>query len=80
MTKQYDACRWPVAVRAGSCSRYGRRVQWRRAGWDSLGVPAVYPLTARSRETQLRLRFREPVTGYGRLMSEMPDLGPVASG
>ncbi len=44
---------------------------------DSLGVPVVYPLTARSWETQLRLGLRQPIPGYGRLLSEMPDLGPV---
>ena len=44
---------------------------------QSVGVPVIYPLTARSWETQLRLGFREPIPGYGRLLSEMPDLGPV---
>ena len=41
---------------------------------DSVGVPVIYPLTARSWETQQRLGFREPISGYGKLLSEMPDL------
>ena len=41
---------------------------------DSVGVPVIYPLTARCWETQLRLGFRQPIPGYGRLLSEMPDL------
>ena len=44
---------------------------------ESLGVPVVYPLTARNWETQLRLGFRQPIPGYGRLLSELPDLGPL---
>lgn len=42
----------------------------------SLGVPVVYPLTARSWETQLRFGLSQPISGYGRLLSDMPDLGP----
>lgn len=43
---------------------------------QALGAPVVYPLTARNWETQLRLGFRQPIPGYGRLLSEMPDPGP----
>ncbi len=46
---------------------------------DRLGVPVVYPLTARNWETRLRFGFRQPIPGYGRLLSEMPDLGPLVS-
>ena len=46
---------------------------------EALGVPVVYPLTARSWETQMRLGFRQPIPGYGRLLSEMPEPGPLVS-
>ena len=46
---------------------------------QSVGVPVIYPLTARCWETQLRLGFRQPISGYGRLLADMPDLGPVVS-
>jgi maleate cis-trans isomerase len=36
-----------------------------------LGVPVVHPIPARCWEIQLRLSIRQPVAGYGRLLSEM---------
>jgi maleate isomerase len=38
---------------------------------DDLGVPVVHPIPARAWEIQRRLNVRQPVDGYGRLMSEM---------
>lgn len=38
-----------------------------------LGLPVVHPMPARNWETQLRLGFREPVPGYGRLLAEMAE-------
>lgn len=40
---------------------------------DRLGVPVVHALPARCWETQMRLGFRQPIPGYGRLLAEMPD-------
>jgi maleate isomerase len=37
-----------------------------------LGVPVVHPVTARAWEIQKRLRVRQPVAGYGRLLADMP--------
>jgi maleate isomerase len=37
-----------------------------------LGVPVVHPVTARAWEIQKRLRVREPVSGYGRLLRTLP--------
>jgi maleate cis-trans isomerase len=39
---------------------------------ETLGVPVVHPLPARSWETQMRLGLRQPIKGYGRLLAEMP--------
>lgn len=39
---------------------------------DDLGVPVVHPITARSWEIQRRLHIRQPVEGYGGLLSQMP--------
>jgi maleate cis-trans isomerase len=36
-----------------------------------LGVPVIHPVPARCWEIQHRLMIRHPVTGYGRLLSEM---------
>jgi maleate cis-trans isomerase len=41
----------------------------------TLGVPLIHPAPARCWETQLRLGFRHPIAGYGRLLAEMPPLG-----
>jgi maleate isomerase len=38
-----------------------------------LSLPVVHPMPARNWETQLRLGFREPVPGYGKLLAEMID-------
>jgi len=37
-----------------------------------LGVPVVHPVGARAWEIQRRLTVRQPRTGYGRLLAEMP--------
>jgi maleate cis-trans isomerase len=37
-----------------------------------LGVPVVHPVAARAWEIQRRLTVRQPRTGYGRLLAEMP--------
>ncbi len=37
-----------------------------------LGVPVIHPICTRSWEIQRRLNVRQPVTGYGRLLAEMP--------
>lgn len=37
-----------------------------------LGIPVVYPVVARAWEIQKRLGVRVPVSGYGRLMAELP--------
>lgn len=52
------------------------------SGWGSLdmieplerdlGIPVVYPVIARCWEIQKRLRVRAPITGYGRLLAELP--------
>lgn len=39
---------------------------------QDLGVPVIHPVPARCWEIQLRLSIRQPVTGYGRLLAEMP--------
>jgi maleate isomerase len=38
-----------------------------------LGVPVVHPGPARCWEIQIRLGFRQPVRGYGRLLAQMPE-------
>jgi maleate isomerase len=38
----------------------------------SLGLPVVHPGPARCWETQLRLGLRYPMSGYGKLLAEMP--------
>lgn len=40
---------------------------------QALGVPVVHPGPARCWEIQVRLGFREPVRGYGRLLAQMPE-------
>ncbi|MGH7827724.1 MAG: hypothetical protein ACREQ7_21430 [Candidatus Binatia bacterium] len=40
----------------------------------ALGVPVIHPAPARNWLTQLRLGFRTPVAGYGKLLAEMPPL------
>ena len=40
---------------------------------QDLGVPVVSPVPARVWEIQKRLHVRQPISGYGRLLSEMPD-------
>ena len=52
------------------------------SGWRSLGaidlleqdlrLPVVHAVTARVWAVQSRLHVREPVSGYGRLLEEMP--------
>jgi maleate isomerase len=39
---------------------------------QDLGVPVVHPVTARVWEFQKRLRVREPRSGYGMMLSELP--------
>ncbi len=46
---------------------------------QTLGVPVIHPSPARCWETQLRLGFRQPVRGYGRLLAEMPDAAAPVS-
>lgn len=41
---------------------------------QDLGVPVVHHITAQSWEIQRRLLVRQPVQGYGRLLSEMPQI------
>ncbi len=41
---------------------------------NDLQVPVVHPVPARCWEIQRRLHVRQPVTGYGRLMAELPAL------
>jgi maleate cis-trans isomerase len=36
------------------------------------GLPVIHPGPARCWETQLRLGLRHPMSGYGRLLAEMP--------
>jgi maleate isomerase len=40
---------------------------------QALSVPVVHPGPARCWETQIRLGFRQPVPGYGRLLAQMPE-------
>jgi maleate isomerase len=40
----------------------------------ALGVPVVHPAPARNWLTQLRLGFSIPISGYGKLLREMPPL------
>ncbi len=37
-----------------------------------LGIPVIYPVLARAWEIQKRLRLHYPLTGYGRLLAELP--------
>jgi maleate isomerase len=39
---------------------------------QNLGVPVVHPVTARAWEIMKRLKVRQPVAGYGRLLEDMP--------
>jgi maleate isomerase len=41
---------------------------------NALGVPVIHPAPARNWLTQLRLGFRIPIMGYGKLLAEMPPL------
>jgi maleate isomerase len=41
----------------------------------ALGVPVIHPAPARHWLTQLKLGFRVPLGGYGKLVGEMPPLG-----
>jgi maleate isomerase len=41
---------------------------------NALGIPVIHPAPARNWLTQLRLGFRIPIAGYGRLLAEMPPL------
>ncbi len=57
-------------------------IYFQGSGWGSLkmieplerdlGIPVVYPVIARCWEIQKRLRIRQPVQGYGRLLAELP--------
>jgi maleate isomerase len=40
----------------------------------ALGVPVIHPAPARNWLTQLRLGFRIPIAGYGKLLREIPPL------
>jgi maleate isomerase len=40
---------------------------------QDLGVPVVHPGPAKAWEVMRRLNVRQPIGGYGRLLSEMPD-------
>ncbi len=44
---------------------------------DTLGIPVVHPVTARAWEMQKRTGIERKVTGFGRLLSEMPALTPA---
>ena len=44
---------------------------------ELFGLPVVHPGPARWWETLLRLGIRHPVTGYGRLLAEMPEARPL---
>jgi maleate cis-trans isomerase len=39
---------------------------------QTLGRPVIHPSPARCWETQLRLGLRHPISGYGRLLAELP--------
>lgn len=41
---------------------------------QDLGVPVIHPVPARVWAIQQRLHVRQPMTGYGRLLAEMPPL------
>jgi maleate isomerase len=53
----------------GSAMRIGDVVQIIE---DDLGVPVVAAITARCWEVQKRLKVRQPLQGYGRLLAELP--------
>jgi maleate isomerase len=40
---------------------------------QDLGVPVIHPSPAKAWEVMRRLNVRQPMGGYGRLLSEMPD-------
>ncbi|MFC1815853.1 hypothetical protein ACFL0M_07900 [Thermodesulfobacteriota bacterium] len=44
---------------------------------QTLGVPVIHPAAARCWETQIRLGFRIPTPGYGRLLAQMPEAAPL---
>ena len=39
---------------------------------NDLGVPVIHPVAARCWEIQKRLKIREPIKGYGRLLETLP--------
>ncbi len=41
---------------------------------QDLGIPVVYPVTARVWEIQKRLHVNQPIAGYGRLVAELPPM------
>ncbi len=41
---------------------------------QDLGIPVIHHIPTQSWEVQRRLLVRQPITGYGRLLSEMPPL------
>ena len=41
---------------------------------QDLGIPIIFPVTARVCEFQKRLSINEPREGYGRLLEEMPPM------
>ncbi len=43
---------------------------------QTLGAPVVHPGSARCWEIQIRFGFRQPVSGYGRLLAQMPEAAP----
>jgi maleate isomerase len=47
---------------------------------EDLGVPVVHPIPARSWEIQRRLNVRQPVEGFGCLLSDMPVDAPYEHG
>ncbi len=44
---------------------------------QTFNVPVVHPGPARCWETQLRLGLRKPISGYGRLLAQMPEAAPL---
>ena len=47
---------------------------------EDLGVPVIHPITARSWEIQRRFNVRQPINGFGQLLSEMPVDNPFQHG
>ena len=68
-----EALRMPKAdgmVMRGSGWRSLETVEWLE---QDLGIPVVHAVTARIWEVQKRLNVNQKLTGFGRLLAEMPD-------